>query len=314
MKWSARALLSLLGSVICVGVPGVAECAELYIAPPDDGEMSAMFHSPKDWEQTRKYVSGITRADHSLAQVSDAELTLWFQRMQEWHLNLELEVGAIKPWSIKGDEIFAAQVGQWRRLEHLGGHISSIVMDGPLAMTLSNLHGPEQYAVDEVVKFIALVREHYPGVRIGDIEPFPGLSVEEHARWLKDLQAALLQKGILGLDFYRLDVNWVVFATEAKAGWPDVQQIERICHNTKIPFSLIYWASGYPLYASRGLADNDTWSTLLMAQGYDYAAAGGKPDQYIVESWIGQPTKALPENDPSSFAGSVLQFARKFVK
>jgi hypothetical protein len=119
---------------------------------------------------------------------------------------------------------------------------------------------------------------------------------------------------VRGLDFYRLDVNWIVFITEGKAGWPDVREIESICRGRKIPFSLIYWASDYPLHKSKSLADNDTWYTSIMAQGYDYSAVGGRPDQYVVESWIGAPTVALPESEPGSFWGSVLRFARKFVR
>ncbi len=273
-----------------------------------------MFHSPGEWQQARKFITGIIRADHTLNQVPDEELALWFQRMKEWHLSLELEVGAIKEWSVKGDETYRKESAGWQRVERLGGHISSLVMDGPMAMTLNTLHWPEQYAVDETVKFIALVREHYPGVRIGDTEPFPGLSVQDHARWLDDLNSALARKGLQELDFYRLDVNWVVFITEETVGWVDVENLERICHEKKTPFSLIYWASDYALHRSHGLADNETWYTSIMAQGYDYAAVDGKPDQYVVESWIGAPSAALPDSDRSSFAGSVLQFARKFTR
>jgi hypothetical protein len=170
-----RYIRGLLVVSCCGAFPATAKCADLYIAPPDEGEMAAMFHSPDEWQQTRRHISGIIRADHSLARIGDQELTFWFQRMKDWQIKLELEVGAIKPWSLKGDKTYEAEDGMWQRLERLGAHISSIAMDGPLAMTLNNLHWPEQYAVDETVKFITLVREHYPTVQIGDIEPFPGL-------------------------------------------------------------------------------------------------------------------------------------------
>lgn len=311
--FARRIFEAMFGAVFCATVGPAAHCAELYIGPPGRAEVAEMFHSPDGWQELRKYVTGVILADHSLNQIDDAELTLWFRRMNEWHINLELEVGAIKPWSVKGDETYQKDVGSWQRAEHLGGHISSIAMDGPLAETLKR-GLPEQYAVDETVKFIALVREHYPGVRIGDIEPFPSLPVQTHLGWLDALQGALARKGIRGLDFCRLDVNWVVFVTEDKGNWRGVKQIEDGCHDRKISFSLIYWASDYPPLKARGFADNETWYTSIMAQGYSYAAVGGKPDQYVVESWIGAPTVALPEEDRSSFAGSVLQFARRFVK
>jgi hypothetical protein len=159
-----------------------------------------------------------------------------------------------------------------------------------------------------------LVRQHHPDFRIGDIEPFPGLPIDAHTRWLDGLQSTLAHNGIPGLDFYRLDVNWVVFTTEGKAGWPNVRMIQSMCQDRRIPFSLIYWASDYPLHKSHGIADNETWYTSIMAQGYNYAAVGGLPDQYVIQSWIKAPTAALPDDDPSTFTGSVLRFAHKFVK
>jgi hypothetical protein len=107
----------VLASIFWAATPTEAECADLYIAAPSNEEMSAMFHTPSQWREARQYVSGIVRADHSLGEVNDKELVFWLERMREWHLGLELEVGAIKQWSIRGDETYWKEVGHWDRAE-----------------------------------------------------------------------------------------------------------------------------------------------------------------------------------------------------
>ncbi len=51
-----------------------------------------------------------------------------------------------------------------------------------------------------------------------------------------------------------------------------------------------------------------------MQQGYDYAAVNGAPDQYVIESWIGAPSRCLPETGDFTFTRSVRDFSRKFAK
>ena len=62
------------------------------------------------------------------------------------------------------------------------------------------------------------------------------------------------------------------------------------------------------------MADDSTWYTGIMQQGYDYALLGGVPDQYVIESWVGAPARALPETGDFTFTRSVRDFVRKFVK
>ncbi|MCX6903448.1 MAG: hypothetical protein NTW03_08225, partial [Verrucomicrobia bacterium] len=62
------------------------------------------------------------------------------------------------------------------------------------------------------------------------------------------------------------------------------------------------------------LADDATWYVSVMRQGYDYAMVGGAPDQYVIESWIGAPSRSVPETDPWSFTRSVRDFGQRFLK
>ena len=49
-------------------------------------------------------------------------------------------------------------------------------------------------------------------------------------------------------------------------------------------------------------------------RGYYYALVGGAPDQYVIESWIGAPSRCLPEIEAFTFTRSAHDFAQRFVK
>jgi len=105
-----------------------------------------------------------------------------------------------------------------------------------------------------------------------------------------------------------------VGATDVVGTWPEVKKLEQYCRRRKLPFSLIYWASGYPALAKRGLADDSTWYVSVMRQGYDYAMVQGSPDHYVVQSWLDAPSHSTPETAPFTFTRSVLDFARRFAR
>ena len=234
--------------------------------------------------------------------------------MEQWGIKFALEVGAIKPWATTGEKIFNIERPMWDRVERLGGHIYAIAMDEPLCCTRKEINKPDAYAVQETANYIALVRKHYPQVLIGDIEPYPFLPLPDLFQWIEALEKRLAEMHVAGLDFFRLDVDWLCFTVRNQGSWRDVKKLEQYCRKRKIAFSLVYWASGYPAMARRGLADDSTWYVSTMQQGYDYAAVDGAPDQYVIESWVAAPARCLPETGEFTFTRSVLDFSRKFAK
>jgi hypothetical protein len=286
--------------------------------PFNNGQaLRALFEHPEQWPETRANVDVLLYADHLLKkQFSDDELRAWLPRLKEWNIKFALEVGAIKEWGPTGAKCFAAQRPMWERIERCGGEIYAIAMDEPLLCVRKHLKEKQsdEYAVEETAVFIALVREHFPQILIGDIETYPSLSIEENIQWIEALNKRLAEKQVRGLDFYRLDVNWVEFTVFNRGSWPEVRKLEQYCRGRRLPFGLIYWASGYPALARRNLASDETWYVSLLGQGYDYALVQGRPDHYVLQSWIEAPAVTLPETAEFTFTRSVLDFTRKFVK
>jgi len=278
-----------------------------------------LFEHPDQWKDARSHIDMLLYAGQHFSpgknsQFTDTELKAWFAQMQLWNLKLELEVGAVKEWGPTAEQTFTAEHPAWDRILGLGAPLVSIAMDEPLICTRSRLQKPDDYAVQETANFIAMVRQHYPQIRVGDIEPYPSISREDHSKWIAALQKKLADMNVRGLDFYRLDVDWVAFDVVNKGSWNEVKKIEDDCQRVKLPFSLIYWSSGYPLFQRLHLGDDSTWYIGVMSQGYAYASVNGRPDQYCIESWVGAPAHSVPDSDMDAYMRSARDFFPRFAK
>jgi hypothetical protein len=283
----------------------------------DKGEaFRELFERPEEWKATRALVDVLFCTDLNFQNnfKDDGELSRWFAQASAWHLKLALEAGAIKPWGRTGAGTFAKEKANWERLQKLGANLYAVAMDEPLVCAREQIHESDEYALEETANYVVQVRQSFPDMLVGDIEAYPSSSVEEHEHWIEALNKRLAEKGVRGLDFYRLDVDWLRFTVQGKGSWKDLRELERWCRQKKLPFQLIYWASGYPSLARRGLADDSTWYVSIMQQGYDYASVDGKPDAYVVESWLEAPSQCLPETGDWTFTRSVRDFARKFLQ
>ena len=277
---SAMKLLLFLACCSCAVLHAETPKPALWISPTsiDNGRsFRELFEHPDDWKDARSMVDVLFYTDLNLKrQFSDDELRAWFAQMKIWNVKLAMEVGAIKEWGQTGEKCFAAERANWEHLQNLGADLHAIGMDEPLCCTREHIHKTDDYVMQETANYIALVREHFPKLLIGDIEAYPSVSIEEHKHWIDGLQKLLAEKKVRGLDFYRLDVDWLRFNVQQKGSWQEVRQLEHYCRQRQLPFSLIYWPSGYPSMQKRGMADDSTWYVSVLQQGYDYAAVDGR--------------------------------------
>ena len=313
MRWLVLLPVCLMFASAIVQAQTAVPRPEVWMMPPGCC-FKDIFLQPDGWKETRAMVDVVGCADHWLnKQFTDDELRVWLPMIEKWGLKLGLEVGAVKPWGTTGRKTFDIQRKAWDRFQSLGGRIYAIAMDEPLVCCRAHIKKPDDYAVEETAQFIALVRKNYPDIRIGDIEGYPFIPLADQIAWIEALQARLAQMNVRGLDFYRVDVDWVHFIM-GNSNWREVKKLEDACRARKLPFSLIYWAADYPALQKRGLADDSTWYTGIMSQGYDYALVNGSPDQVVIESWVGAPSRYVPEADEWTFTRSVRDFCARFVK
>jgi hypothetical protein len=153
---------------------------EVWMMPPPqpDGRcFRELFTHADQWKETRSRLTGLCYIDHLMhKQFKDDELRAWLPMVERWGLAFGLEVGAVKPWGTTGQAVFDVERPMWERFQSLGVRIRVMAMDEPLYCVRYDLKKPIDYAVEETALFVALVRKHYPDVRIGDIEPYPALT------------------------------------------------------------------------------------------------------------------------------------------
>jgi hypothetical protein len=318
-KYLTRAMLASVIAVSALGAPLRAQAqSRVWMFPSayENGrEFKALFASPGTWLRTRQHIAGLGYADHALnSQFNDQQLRAWLPQIARWGLKFGLEVGAVKPQNLTGQAAFDRDHRFWDRFTADGAHIDTIAMDEPYVATLTNLRMPMAYGVEQTADFVALVRRAYPSMEIGDIEPYPHFQLDEIFHWIDALQARLRQMGVKGLDFFRLDVDWMHFRpgdAKGQLGWQGVRMIEDGCRRRGIAFSLVYWAANYPSLRQAGQQSETTWTTAILDEARRYAAAGGRPDEYVVESWLlsqdeAVPTEVMPDSNPNTMTGSVL--------
>jgi hypothetical protein len=166
------------------------------------------------------------------------------------------------------------------------------------------------YAASQTAHFIALMRKAHPGARLGDIEPYPALNPDEIETAVNAIQKACAAQGIKGMDFFRLDVDWDLMEQKNFGSWAEVKRIEDFCRSNGIAFGLIYWPADQPRLAAAGKSTDRVWREGIMKQSQAYAAAGGSPDQLVIESWLHVPEHAVPETDRDTFTGAALELLR----
>jgi len=277
------------------------------------GELAdQLLEHPESWKETRSVIRGMGFADHVLNRnLTDPQLKALFAFLRQEQIELDLEVGAVKPWGVTGEDTFRKERKMWDRFIADGAEIHGIAMDEPVTATLNALHKPLSYAVEETARFVALVRENYPRFVVGDIEGHPWSDKERLLTFWDGLNARLEERGIRRIDYVRLDVDWMHFVhhtAQGRLGWQGVREIEIECHKRHLPFSLIYWAANYgELNRAHQLSDL-TWDRAILEQARWYSAIHGSPDQYVIENWVPIPADNLPETKPGTFMQSVLDF------
>lgn len=301
-------------------VPTVkAEKPEFWMMPspwPDNGgPLRELINKDAGWSQTRKAIDGIGYWPILLnVHFSDIEISQLFAKIKKYNLKFAFEVQVLKQEYPTADISFKMLEDQMKRFEPLGAKVDKYVFDEPFYATKYVLNKPDSFAIEETAKYIYKLRQKYPDVTIGEVEPYPVMKLSELENYVIKLNEACGKFGVKGLDLFRLDVDWLNMNNVYGGSWVEVKKLEDFCRSNKIKFSLIYWAANYPKLDELKLADDMTWYLGVMNQGNTYATVGGKPDEYVLESWIQVPKHSLPEKDKTSFTGSVLDFYNRFLK
>jgi hypothetical protein len=218
-------------------------------------------------------------------------------------LVLGVEAGPLDPTAECGQGIegFAGS-GSGRRLaqriREAGGTLQVIALDEPWYFA-HVYDGPNacRWTVEQVAQgvadFVAGVREEFPWVVVGDIEPTPRpVSVQGLAEWMDAYEAAVGEP----MAFLHLDLDWSL------ADWSQLAlQVQAEGDERGIPTGIIYTGGGAPT--------DELWVQLAGQRAIDHEDRdGGRPDHVIFQSWNEHPDFVLPETEPVTFTGFVNRY------
>jgi hypothetical protein len=201
-------------------------------------------------------------------------------------------------------------VASARRIKQLGGELAYVSLDEPLYYGHRFQGDARRVAchlsVSELARQtagkIAEVREVFPDVKVGDIEPV-GITLPDAAQWAEDITQwlrAFREATGVPLAFLRLDCVWL------RPNWEE--QFDAVVPRiraAKVPLGIIY--DGTPKDGT-----DVAWTT--SAQNHSRLVEGklrGPPDHVAFQSWMDHPRAMLPENAPGSLTNLVMTYTQR---
>ena len=162
------------------------------------------------------------------------------------------------------------------------------VYDGPQAC-----HWTVEQVAEGVAAFVAAVREEFPWVIVGDIEPTPKpVTAAGLAEWMAAYEAAVGEP----MAFLHLDLDW------SQPDWSALAlEVQTAGDARGVPTGIIYTGGAAP--------SDELWMGLAGQRVLDHEDRdGGAPDHVVFQSWNDHPDFALPETDALAFTGFMNRY------
>lgn len=297
----------------------ISAASDLVWFAPNMGssDFAELFTRPEQWTRARTRVDVLKFytqnllddpcsicGDNILPRFVDVDA---FRTLASMGIAIAVEVPAVKEWGCTSDATFGVTQIAIRNVETHGGQVALLAMDEPLfggqlvANGQSCGYQMEQSAA-QTAAYMQRIRQTYPEISVGDIEPYPEYSVSELERWL-----LALQDGGAAPAFFHLDVDLERVRVEGRDVKADLVALARFCRENDIPFGVIFTSSWRAAGADRTYFD----STLGWVGTVNQAI--GKPQHVVFQSWQG-PAKDglhevpvnLPEDDPGVYSHTRL--------
>ena len=300
-----------------------APAAEIWLSGVPSGLRQRMFQESESdyfelfkpeaaWSKSAQHVK-VFQFNGVLHQ-SDDELKAMFADLKRRHITLATEMGLLTGKDGSGQQACGVGVEGFgasdatraiaERIKKNGGELRYVAMDEPLFYG-RYFKGKNacQWSMSDVARDIApraaILREIFPSVEIGDVEPvgaaqnMPPDWVGQIAQWIQVYQQVVGQK----LSFFRADVAWT-------SPWQQqLAAVKRLAHARGMKFSVIYDGGG-------SKQENDILWTQEAAQRFHAVESNPSlaPDQVIFQSWARWPHKMLPETQPGTMTNLVLKY------
>ncbi|MBR4748975.1 MAG: hypothetical protein IK083_05330 [Abditibacteriota bacterium] len=295
--------------------------------------MREMINDPDGWKESRAGVDTIGYWPWLLELYHPAEeQQLFFGRLKEWDKKLDFEVPVVKGYewtqtkapleAVAAYRFYMAQDRQFRKngMEKVDTfsfdepvYAARVVLPSQIAEGKPEFPGfrlsedPKtyiDYACRQTALFMKLMQKEYPDARYVDIEPYPGLSLEELKYTADALQRECEKLRIKEPDALRIEIEWSTVEAGTKEGsWQDIRKLCDHVRSKGMEFSFIYWAADKALIDPLGVELPLQWYWGVMHNLSAARIAGIVPDEFVYESWIHMPNRFGPETDNTTYTG-----------
>jgi hypothetical protein len=311
---------ALLAAVFALMLPAPAATLpftpdRIWFTPgPGTIDMLRLFEAPDEWPQARQAMSvfefyqGHTRTVAGPGEGPnryDAFVRVdAFRKLLQWRKRMAIEMAAVKEQYCTDDASgMQASVNDTleslRNVQAAGGTVTYIAMDEPFIGGLARRCGTPamERTANRLAVYIPAVRQAFPSVKIGLIEPYPVFTVAQFTTIMQ-----LLRERGLSVDFLHIDARRPDTQPGSRDYSGDLILLRQLAEAYKIPYGVIIWGDpgdSDALYAADALRNAD-------ALGRAFRNWEVLPDHVIIQSWAlsstGQfitPTN-LPESTPNS--------------
>jgi hypothetical protein len=294
------------------GVDPTAQQARHVTEPADYMDL---FKPDAPWKNAASGLAVFKVGTRFALHADDAELRTMIDDLKRRHIAFAVELGVLESsgpgscgYGVEGYGNANTVESVARRVQKLGGRIDYVAMDEPvwfghIVDKLVKTTGRGcQYSVPEVADRaaakIAVLRQYFPDIKIGDIEPVTarapgGPQYIEDVLTFEDL---LRKKTGAAPAFVHADMAW------ALGGWqPLLVRLATRLRASGLRFGVI--CDGDPTAGT-----NEAWVEQALQRCRQVAAdPRTRPDDLIAQTWEPLPTRMLPETHPGAMTYEALQ-------
>ena len=302
------------GSPSEVWLSGVPPFVRQQTFQESDSDYMDLFKPDAPWSKSAQTVRVFMINGALVMHQSDQELKAVFSDLKRRNIALAIEMGLLSGKDSTGQQACGVSVEGFaapdnakvvaNRIQKAGGVLAYVAMDEPLwyahHFSGKNACGWTMKEVArDIIPRVAALREKFPAVQIGDIEPVgtaqPPDWVEEISQWTQ------VYRKVVGepLSFFHADVAW---------NGPWQQQLLAVKSRVNaagLKFGIIYDGGG-----AKEESD-DAW-TREAEQRFRMVESNPSmiPDHAIIQTWARWPKKMLPEDQPGTLTNLVLKYSK----
>jgi len=312
--------LNPLGDRLVWFAPNMAGDTSDFV-PPEDArklfESNAPWPTAKAGIQVFKFYIGVVGGRRNLPIVQAV------QALKAANIAIAVEAGGLRDWECSGANMAQIELRTLSAIVQAAGQLSYLALDSPFGHTLASaIPNPCQYTVDQaaaqLLMYIKGIRQRYPNVKIGLIEPVPWYTVGDFPSYpgakygdlpqLLDTVLSVLRQGGETLNFFHADSPYDFNeGIPDRQGWAKLKALQDFVRSRGMRFGLIFNSDR----AGR-TSDELFFRETLLAKA-KFTHAGGDPDDIILQSWYWYPRQWLPENQPYSYTYLVREFLNRQV-